>query len=198
MKLIPPVILASQSPRRRELLEQIGAEFTVVRAEVDESPLPAEDPQRYVRRIALAKAKAGSRAAKSDHIPIIGADTAVILEGKILGKPGTAGNAERMLRRLSDRTHDVLSGVAVMLGGQSWVELQTSQVTFKALQDDEIQAYCRTGEPLDKAGAYAIQGLGAGFVSHLNGSYSGVMGLPLFETCALLQRITRPDPATTS
>lgn len=195
MNLIPPIFLASQSPRRQELLTQIGAQFTVVHAEVDESPLPAENPEGYVRRIALAKAKAGRRVAKASDIPVLGADTAVVLDQAILGKPGTASNAARMLKRLSGRTHEVMSGVAVILGDQQWVELQISQVRFKVLQDAEIHAYCRTGEPLDKAGAYAIQGLAAGFVAHLDGSYSGVMGLPLFETCALLQRITDPDAA---
>lgn len=193
MKLIPPIILASQSPRRRELLEQIGAQFTVVQSEVDESPLPAEDAESYVRRIALAKAKAGRRAAKTSALPVLGADTAVVLDRTILGKPGTVSNAERMLRRLSGRTHEVMSGVAVILGDRRRVELQISRVTFKTLRDDEIRAYCETREPLDKAGAYAIQGLAAGFVAHLEGSYSGVMGLPLFETCALLERIKASD-----
>ena len=181
---MPPLVLASTSPRRRELLAQLGLRFDVLSVAVDERALPGELAADHVCRLALAKARAG--AAQVAAACVLGADTVVVAQGDILGKPRDAGDAAAMLRRLSGRTHFVLSGVACVCGGAHGVRLSESQVTFRALAADEIAAYCATGEPLDKAGAYAIQGRAAAFIRHLDGSYSGVMGLPLYETAELL------------
>jgi septum formation protein len=181
------VYLASGSPRRRELLRQIGVPFRVLSAELDESPLPAETPVAYVSRLAAAKAEAGWRGSRGlPDAPVLAADTAVLLDGKILGKPRDQGHAENMLLELSGRTHQVLTAVALRSAAGSEIRVSESSVTFRNLEAGEARAYCNTGEPLDKAGAYAIQGFAAVFISDLQGSYSGVMGLPLFETAALL------------
>ena len=182
------VYLASGSPRRRELLRQIGVPFRVVGAELDESPLPAETPVAYVSRLAAAKAEAGWQACRGlPDAPVLAADTAVLLDGKILGKPRDKGHAENMLLGLSGRTHQVLTAVALRSAAGNQIRLSESSVTFRNLEAGEARAYCNTGEPLDKAGAYAIQGFAAAFIANLEGSYSGVMGLPLFETARLLQ-----------
>jgi septum formation protein len=181
------VYLASGSPRRRELLRQIGVPFRVVGAELDESPLPAETPVAYVSRLAAAKAEAGWQGCRGlPDAPVLAADTAVLLDGKILGKPRDKGHAENMLLELSGRTHQVLTAVALRSAAGNQIRLSESSVTFRNLEAGEARAYCNTGEPLDKAGAYAIQGFAAAFIANLQGSYSGVMGLPLFETAALL------------
>jgi septum formation protein len=181
------VYLASGSPRRRELLQQIGVPFRVVGTTVDESVRSAETAPSYVLRLATAKADAGWEGSRdAAQIPVLAADTAVVLDGNILGKPQDRQDAEGMLRRLSGRTHEVLTAIALRttLGLQS--RISRSEVTFRNIAAAEARAYWETGEPCDKAGAYAIQGRGAIFIADLRGSYSGVMGLPLFETAELL------------
>ncbi len=182
---MPQLVLASTSPRRRELLAQLGVPFEVFAVAVDERPLSAELAADHVCRLALAKARAGA-AQVGPQACVLGADTVVLLDGEIFGKPTDREQAVAMLRRLSGRTHEVLSAVARLHGGAHTVRLSASRVTFRVLSAVEIAAYCDTGEPLDKAGAYAIQGRAAAFIRHLEGSYSGVMGLPLFETAELL------------
>lgn len=179
------LVLASTSPRRRELLAQLGVVFDVLPVAVDEQPLASEQAADHVCRLALAKARAGAAQAGAD-VCVLGADTVVVVDGEIFGKPVDADGAAAMLRRLSGRTHQVLSAVARVHRGGHQVRLSESMVTFRALSAAEITGYCATGEPLDKAGSYAIQGRAAAFVRHLEGSYSGVVGLPLFETAELL------------
>jgi septum formation protein len=182
----PPLIcLASASPRRRELLAQIGVPFRVAGAPVDESRLEGEPPRDYVMRLARAKALAGR--AVDASLPVLAADTTVVIEGALLGKPANQQEAQRMLSRLSGRVHEVLTAVALADSQGVALQLSASQVRFREITEAECTAYWHTGEPCDKAGGYAIQGLGAVFVEWLQGSYSGVMGLPLFETARLLQ-----------
>lgn len=181
------VYLASASPRRSELLRQIGVPFTVRAAAIAEDPLAGETPEAYVARLAAAKAEA-VWAAVADARPVLGADTAVVLDGQILGKPETPAQAAAMLERLSGRTHRVLTAVAVRHGGGVDTRVSDSEVRFRATTAAERVAYCATGEPFDKAGGYGIQGHAAVFVESIKGSYSGVVGLPLFETAALLAR----------
>ena len=178
----PLLVLASRSPRRRELLWQIGVAHSVAAADIDERPLSGETPSDCVQRLALAKA----RTVASAGLPVLGADTAVVLDGELLGKPGDRAEGVAMLRRLSGRTHWVLTAVALVDAHGSRLALNASEVEFRVLADAECERYWDSGEPRDKAGGYAIQGLGAVFISALRGSYSGVMGLPLFETAALL------------
>jgi septum formation protein len=181
------VYLASGSPRRRELLQQIGVAFRVVGTSVDEAALPGEAPPAYVRRLAAAKADAGwDRSRGAAEAPVLAADTAVVLDGRIFGKPADAQDAEDMLRQLSGRTHEVLTAVALRTAAGLHARLSRSEVTFRAIAILEARAYWETGEPRDKAGAYAIQGRAAVFIADLRGSFSGVMGLPLFETAELL------------
>jgi septum formation protein len=181
------VYLASGSPRRRELLQQIGVPFRLVSAQIDESPLAAEAPLAYVSRLAAGKAEAGWQGCRGLAVaPVLAADTAVVLGGKILGKPRDQAHAENMLLELSGRTHQVLTAVALRSAAGNEIRVSRSSVTFRNLEAGEARAYCNTGEPLDKAGAYAIQGFAAVFIADLQGSFSGVMGLPLFETAALL------------
>ncbi len=187
MKTSTPIILASGSPRRRELLEQIGVSFRVVGAAVNETVLRSELPLAYVSRLAQAKAAAGwERSRDSGGVPVLAADTAVVLDGKILGKPADGNDAIAMLLRLSGRAHEVMTAVALRTAAGLEVKVSHSTVTFRSIDADEARAYWETGEPADKAGAYAIQGYAAIFIADLEGSYSGVMGLPLFETAALL------------
>ncbi|BAP43499.1 Maf-like protein [Pseudomonas sp. 21LCFQ02] len=184
---MPPVLyLASGSPRRRELLTQIGIPFNVLSAQIDESPLPDEPPASYVERLARGKAAAGL--ALLDHEPacVMGADTAVVLDGRILGKPQDEADALAMLAALSGREHQVLTAVAVLDRQRCESRVVSSQVRFRAISADQARAYWSTGEPQDKAGSYAIQGLAAIFVEALHGSYSAVVGLPLCETADLL------------
>ena len=181
------VYLASRSPRRRELLQQIGVTFAHVDVDVDERAAPDETAAALVTRLALAKARAGYQALpEGERLPVLGADTAVVTDNTILGKPHDASAVEQMLARLSGRTHEVLTGVA-LVGNVESVRVSSSMVTFRTLTREERHAYAATGEPLDKAGGYAIQGLAAIFISRVEGSYSGVMGLPLYETATLLQ-----------
>jgi septum formation protein len=177
--------LASQSPRRRELLAQIGIRHDVIAVEVDETPRAGEAPAEYVLRLALAKARAGHRL-RPDR-PVLGADTAVVQDDRILGKPLDRQDAAAMLAQLSGREHRVLTAVA-LVGDREETRLSVSRVRFRPIDAAEAAAYWETGEPADKAGGYAVQGLGALFVESIGGSYSGVMGLPLFETGELLRR----------
>ena len=184
----PLIYLASRSPRRRELLTQIGVHHTVVDIEVDETPLANEAPAEYVIRMALEKARAGQAAIAGNHpLPVLAADTAVVVGQRILGKPRDQADAIGMLQQLSDTRHKVLTGVALTAGREA-TRLSVSQVRFRPISPAEALAYWQSGEPADKAGGYAIQGRGALFVSALEGSFSGVMGLPLFETGELLRQ----------
>lgn len=183
--IAPVVCLASVSPRRRELLMQIGVPHTVMGAHIDEAVLPGESPREYVTRMASEKAMAIYR--KGETLPVLAADTTVVLDDVIFGKPVDRADGLAMLSSLSGRTHDVLTAVALAQNGNVVLSVSTSAVRFRPLTLDECEAYWETGEPCDKAGGYAIQGLGSVFVEWLSGSYSGVMGLPLFETSGLLR-----------
>lgn len=183
--------LASRSPRRRELLTQIGVRFELIDAAVDETPRPNEQPEDYVLRMARSKAAAGAARVSADAT-VLGADTAVVSGGRILGKPGDREEGLQMLRQLSGTEHFVLSGVCLCGGGRETAVLSQTRVRFRLISEAELVEYWDSGEPADKAGAYAIQGLGAVFVEHLSGSYSGVVGLPLFETARLLQAFGVP------
>jgi septum formation protein len=188
VKSVEFIYLASGSPRRRELLQQIGVTFQVLGADLDETALPGESPVAYVSRLAQAKATLGwERSRDSGGVPVLAADTAVVLEARILGKPADMNDAIAMLLQLSGRAHQVLTAVALRTAAGLQVKVSHSTVTFRTIDSSEARAYWETGEPSDKAGAYAIQGYAAVFISDLNGSYSGVMGLPLFETAALLE-----------
>lgn len=179
--------LASGSPRRRELLAQIGVPFSTLPSVIDETPLPNEAADAYVQRLAWAKAQAGLAAlAAPDAAVVLGADTSVVLHGRILGKPESRADALAMLAALSGQTHEVLTAVALANSQRCTVRMVSSQVRFRPLSVAEIEAYWASGEPQDKAGSYAIQGLGAVFVADLHGSFSAVVGLPLCETAALL------------
>jgi septum formation protein len=189
------VYLASGSPRRRALLQQIGVPFQVLGVAVSERPRPDEAALAYVTRLALAKAEAGWRQSlrcAPGNSPVLAADTAVVLDGRILGKPAHRRDALDMLRLLSGRTHEVLTGIAVITQRGVESRVSRSEVTFRAISDLEAGAYWDTGEPCDKAGAYAIQGCAAIFVTDLRGSFSGVMGLPLYETADLLAKAGVP------
>lgn len=183
----PFVYLASASPRRRELLAQIGVRWVLLPTDVDEASLPGEAPAGYVDRLALAKARdAFARMPPGRPAPVVAADTAVVIGGQLLGKPAGEADCARMLQLLSGAVHEVFSAVAVLSARGESCALSRTEVEFREIGADEIAAYWRSGEPADKAGAYGIQGLGAVFVRSIRGSYSGVMGLPLFETAALL------------
>ncbi|AZE03090.1 MULTISPECIES: Maf family protein [Pseudomonas] len=180
--------LASGSPRRRELLTQIGVPFTAISADIDETPFPDESPVAYVERLARDKAAAGYAliADEPSAACVLGADTAVVLDGRILGKPLDQADAQSMLMALSDREHEVLTAIAVLDGQRCESRVVRSLVRFRAIGDDEAARYWASGEPCDKAGGYGIQGLAAIFVAGLNGSYSAVVGLPVCETAELL------------
>jgi septum formation protein len=184
--LAPVIYLASGSPRRRELLAQVGLVPTVLTVAVDETPRPGETAADLTCRLAAAKARAGLATLPGPGV-VIGADTAVALGDELFGKPADAADGVRMLLRLAGRTHAVYSAVAIADGARERVELSRSEVTFRPVEPAEAAAYWATGEPADKAGGYAIQGRGAVFITRLEGSYSGVMGLPLPETLRLLR-----------
>jgi len=182
-----PLYLASGSPRRRELLTQIGVPFTAIGADIDETPLDHETPSAYVERLARGKAEAGLRALHSGAEGcVLGADTAVVLDGRILGKPRDQADALTMLLSLSGRDHEVLTAIAVLDGRRCESRVVRSRVRFRPVTEQEAIAYWASGEPRDKAGGYGIQGLGAVFIADLEGSYSAVVGLPLCETFELL------------
>ncbi|MBB6340017.1 septum formation protein [Pseudomonas fluvialis] len=190
---MPPLFLASASPRRAELLGQIGVPFQRVSASIDETPRVAEDPGAYVERLALEKAQAGlQRLEPAADAVVLGADTAVVLDGRILGKPQDRADALAMLAALSGREHQVLTAVALCSAARRASVVVASQVRFASISTAQAEAYWASGEPLDKAGSYAIQGLGAVFVSAMSGSYSAVVGLPLCETASLLAEFGIP------
>ena len=180
------IILASQSPRRCQLLDQIGIRYRQVNAGIDESVHCAERASEYAARMAREKALA---AVEDSAAPVLGADTVVVIDGRILGKPESRSEAVEMLTALSGRVHHVITAVALITtGGKCLQSSNTTLVEFKNLSSEEIYAYCDSDEPMDKAGAYAIQGQAAKFVCRIEGSFSGVMGLPLYETTELLRR----------
>ncbi len=182
------LVLASGSPRRREMLVNLGVDFRLRPVDIDESPADGETPERYVLRLARAKARAASDSpAAAEREIVLAADTIVAAEGRLLGKPRDAGDARRMLERLSGRVHEVLTGVAVRTPDFRGAEVERTRVRFAELSAAEIEWYVDSGEPLDKAGAYAIQGLGALFVAEVDGNYSNVVGLPLPLTYRLLR-----------
>ena len=185
------IYLASSSPRRAELLRQIDAKFETLNIRIDESRQAAETAEQYVCRIAKAKAQAGSdqvRKSASD-VAVLAADTIIALDGDIIGKPDNGSHCYHMLERLSGREHQVLTAIAVNYQARIHCQLSTSRVIFRDLEAAEIEAYCASGEPMDKAGGYAIQGRAAVFIKHLEGSYSSVMGLPIFETAEMLKQV---------
>lgn len=183
------VILASASPRRRELLEQIGVRAIVQSVDIDESRKPGEPVKEYVQRLAMEKAERGFATIKnSQKLPVVGSDTIVVIDGIVLGKPEDRQQAKEMLQQLSGQIHTVLTSVAIVTEDKKVIDTSSSEVLFNKLELQEIEDYVATGEADDKAGSYAIQGLAAQFVKNLNGSFSGVMGLPLFETVQLLKQ----------
>jgi septum formation protein len=187
------LILASASPRRRELLTQAGVPFTVVAADINEELLPGEAAAAYVQRLAEEKAQAvwnrQSLGTHDEPVTVLGADTCVVGDGQILGKPVDTADARRMLELLCGRTHAVLTGIAVVTGAKIVRDVEVTQVTFNQLSDREIAQYIASGEPMDKAGAYAIQGYAARWIPRIEGCYFNVMGLPLARTVALLAEV---------
>lgn len=186
------VYLASASPRRQELLRQLDVEFEVVPSRVHEVRATGESPVDYVARVARDKARWVARYVENNGLPVrpvLGADTEVVLDGEIFGKPMDSAHAQDMLQRLSGRTHEVLSAVCVLNRGKEHAAFSASRVTFRCLTPTDITQYWETGEPIDKAGGYAIQGRAAGFIARLEGSYSGVMGLPLYELAEILSKL---------
>lgn len=203
ISLEPRIYLASRSPRRRELLTQIGVRFELLMfrgipredPEIDEAVLPQESPEEYVVRVTLAKAQAGVRRIRERHLisyPVLAADTTVEIDGTVIGKPEHEADAVAILQRLSGRTHRVLTAVVLSDGGRAEHLLNVSDVRFRPLEQQEIRRYVASGEPFDKAGAYGIQGRAAIFVAEIKGSYTGIMGLPLYETALLLRRYGYP------
>jgi len=187
MKTPCAVLLASASPRRRELLGQLGVTFKVVPADIEETMLSGETPESFVRRMACEKAMAVFHRSVGDT-PVLGSDTIVLLKNKILGKPDSRKAARSMLKSLSGETHHVYSAVALVMDEHRIADtLNVTAVTFAAIPMDWINRYCLTSEPMDKAGAYAVQGEAGQYIRHIEGSYSGVMGLPLYETAKLLR-----------
>jgi len=178
------ILLASQSSRRRELLDQIGVQYQTIRVKTDESWLEKESSTEYVKRVTLAKAHAGLKIAPGN--PILAADTCVVLDNIPMGKPRDEAHGLQMLASLSGRTHQVITGVALLHQHMEYYCLGESRVRFCDIDVAQARRYWATGEPLDKAGGYAIQGRGALFIEHISGSYSGIMGLPLFETGQML------------
>ncbi|HJU49113.1 MAG TPA: Maf family protein [Pseudogulbenkiania sp.] len=183
------IYLASASPRRRELLQQLGVHTERLHADIDESVLSGEDAVTYTERLARDKAAAGWRVVENGGLPprpLLAADTTVVLDGEIFGKPADATDARRMLEAFSGRTHQVVTSVAVREGERTRLLTSITDVTFRTLTEDDIARYLDSGEPFDKAGAYGIQGRAGVFVERIAGSYTGVVGLPVFETAALL------------
>ena len=202
MSSVPPFIyLASQSPRRRELLKQIGVHFEPLLlrddAIVDETPLAGEKPVDYVMRVCRDKARAGHDALALRNLPehpVLAADTTVTIDGKIIGKPDDDEHAAEILRMLSGKQHQVLTAIALAFDGRVEMSLSATTITFATLNEERIHRYLLTGEAHDKAGAYGIQGHAGAFVTHIDGSYTGVMGLPLHETVELLKLSGYPAP----
>jgi septum formation protein len=182
-----PIVLASASPRRRELMQQIGLDFTVVTADIDETPIAGEDHLIYTVRLAEAKARAVL--ALHPEAVVIGADTIVTVDGLLLGKPRDAADAERMLSLLQGRAHAVTTGIAVLTQDRTITAAETTEVFFAPMTQDEVRRYIATGEPMDKAGAYAIQGRAAQWIPRIVGDYSNVVGLPLARLAEMLQQV---------
>jgi septum formation protein len=187
----PALILASQSPRRKELLSQLGYVFQTISADIDETVIEGELPPAYVLRLAIEKAQVVAKHQTTDCV-VLGSDTSVIFDHHILGKPANIENCCEQLLMLSNNTHQVITAIAAVRGGQVISSLVSTDVTFKKLSINEIERYWQTGEPQDKAGAYGIQGIGGQFVKQINGSYSAVVGLPLYETATLLAEFGLP------
>ena len=186
------LVLASGSPRRKELLTQLGYEFSVFVTDIEEQQQLDEDAQAYVQRLSLDKAKAAlnliaEREPNSDSVVVLGSDTVVVSQGQVLEKPSDLADCKRMLTQLSDQRHQVMTAVSVVSADRQKTEIVITDVWFKPLSEQEIEKYWQTGEPCDKAGSYGIQGLGGRFVTRIEGSYYAVVGLPLFETDQLLQ-----------
>lgn len=184
--MTPQLVLASASPRRSELLNQIGIRHLIKTVDIDESPWPHESPLCYVERVASEKS-AACRSLLQNDLPVLAADTCVVCDGIIMGKPENKPHAVAMLSKLSGRVHQVYSAVSLR-GEHHWQAVSVNEVKFRTLSHEEIEAYWHTGEPCDKAGAYAIQGLASIFIESITGSFSGVMGLPLYETAQLLAK----------
>lgn len=182
------IILASASPRRRELLTQIGICYTLHPVDMDETPLANEMPLPYVQRLAAEKSRLAQQQC-TQQLPVLAADTSVIINARILGKPESEAACVEMLRLLSGQTHQVLTALSLRWGQQHWQTVSQTAVSFRPIAEEEMRRYWATGEPCDKAGGYAIQGLGSVFVTQISGSFSGVVGLPLFETASLLEQI---------
>ena len=188
------LILASASPRRRELLTQAGYVFSVEAADIDESIRPGESPADYVRRLAEEKARAVlAKHADADSLIVLGADTTVVLDEEILGKPADAAEARQMLRRLSGHTHQVLTGIAAATRSGVTSAVETTDVTFAEIPSAELEAYCATAEPLDKAGAYGIQSYAARWIPRIDGCYFNVMGLPIARTVSLFSAVLQGE-----
>lgn len=188
------IYLASASPRRMELLRQLGIRFEALPANVVETPHPGERPRDYVLRLARTKARRGAALVRERGLPIrpvLGADTEVVLRDQILGKPADRAHGFALLRRLSGRTHQVLTAICLLDQDEAYEAISESRVTFAPLGDADIERYWATGEPADKAGGYAVQGAAAAFIARIEGSYSGIVGLPLFELTRLLKRAGR-------
>jgi len=185
--LRPLITLASASPRRCELLDQIQVCYTVHPANINETHITGESPEQFVKRLALEKARFVFK--KSPERPVLGADTIVIMDQQILGKPESQEHAREILKMLSGHTHQVMTAVAINNGETEHVAFNSSEVEFAYINDEQIDAYLKTGESLDKAGAYAIQGIAGQFIKNINGSYSSIMGLPLYETTELLKLV---------
>ena len=184
------IYLASRSPRRQALLKQVGIGFTVLEGDIDETPLPEESPKDYVTRMALTKAQAGRTRMLEQQLqykPVLAADTTVVLDKRILGKPIDSADACDMLKSLSGKDHQVMSAVSVINNDRVETVLSVSDVSMDQLTDEQIARYVASGEPKGKAGSYAVQGAGAALIKRIEGSYSGVMGLPLYETVSLLK-----------
>ena len=191
------IILGSASPRRRALLRQIGIACEVQTADIDERVHDDEAPAEYVLRLAIAKAKkVASELVQGTSLPVLAADTAVVVDGRILGKPANRSDAVSQLQQLSGREHEVLTGVALAFDNTMETRLSVSHVRFRQMDRSEIAAYWDTGEPVDKAGSYAVQGIAAVFIEEIRGSYSGIMGLPLCETAQLLRSVGHDIPGT--
>lgn len=182
----PQITLASSSPRRRELLDQIQVSYEVIPVDIDESHLSGETAETFVKRLAIEKAQAGYR--QNPCYPALGSDTIVVIDSVILGKPENKAHALQILSLLSGKTHQVMTAVAIYSNDYSDCVLSISEVEFTTLTTQQMEAYWETGEPKDKAGAYGVQGIAAQFIRKISGSYSGIMGLPLFETAQLLEK----------
>lgn len=196
MPIPAQLLLASTSPRRQELLRQLGLSFAVVAPEVYEYRQVGESPLAYVQRMASDKARAGKQYAVAERQgwPVLGADTEVVIDDDVLGKPRDRDAGKALLRRLAGRTHEVITALCLLHAGQEHTAVSISRVTFGPLTEGEIQDYWARGASLDKAGGYGIQGLAAGFIARLEGSYSGVMGLPLYELVQIMKKIGMPWP----